>query len=149
MSHQIFPCFGALCGVWATGDAAVADARACLENWHGLFSRFIATSELSRLNADPRDVVPVSTTMARLIETVCEAAMATGGLVDATLLGEIQAAGYVGDIAAPLPLGLALRLAPGRRPAAPNPHSRWDEVAVDRWEVTRPHGVGFDSGGLA
>ena len=45
---------------------------------------------------------PVSTTMTRLIEAVREAALATGGLVDGTLLGEIEAAGYVGDIAAPL-----------------------------------------------
>jgi FAD:protein FMN transferase len=152
MSHQTFPCFGARCGVWVTGDhadRAVDDARGQLEHWHGRFSRFIGTSELSRLNADPRDVVPVSTTMTRLIEAVREAAQATGGLVDGTLLGEIEAAGYVGDIAAPLPLALALRLAPARRPASPNPHSRWGDVSVDGWEVTRPRGVGLDSGGLA
>jgi thiamine biosynthesis lipoprotein len=152
MSQQTFPCFGARCGLWVTGDGAdvaLAGARACLENWHGRFTRFSPASELSRLNADPRDVVPVSTTMTRLIETVREAARATGGLVDGTLLGEIEAAGYVGDIAAPLPLSLALRLAPARRPASPNPHSRWGDVSIDGWEVARPHGVGFDSGGLA
>jgi thiamine biosynthesis lipoprotein len=152
MSHQIFPCFGARCGVWVTGDdaeTAVGHTRARLENWHGRFSRFIPTSELSRLNADPRDIVPASTTMTRLIEAVRAAALATGGLVDGTLLGEIEAAGYVGDIATPLPLPLALRLAPSRRPARPNPHSRWGDVSVDGWEVSRPRGVGFDSGGLA
>jgi thiamine biosynthesis lipoprotein len=154
MSHQTFSCFGARCGVWVTGDAAdvaVADARACLQNWHVRFSRFLPDSELSRLNADPRDVVPVSTTMTRLIEAVRDAAEATGGLVDGTLLGEIEAAGYVGDSAAPLPLPLplALGLAPARRPAAPNPHSRWGDVSMDGREVFRPHGVGFDSGGLA
>jgi thiamine biosynthesis lipoprotein len=87
--------------------------------------------------------------MTRLVGAVREAAEATGGLVDGTLLGEIEAAGYVGDIAAPLPLRLVLRLAPPRRPAAPNPHSRWGDVSVDAWELSRPHGVGFDSGGLA
>jgi thiamine biosynthesis lipoprotein len=87
--------------------------------------------------------------MIRLLEAVREAALATGGLVDGTLLGEIEAAGYVGDIAAALPLQLALRLASARRPALPNPHSRWGDVSIDGWEVTRPHGVGFDSGGLA
>jgi thiamine biosynthesis lipoprotein len=144
-----FPCFGSRCGVWAATPAAEEDARRCLENWHLRFSRFVASSELSRLNADPRDVVAVSTTMARLIETVREAAEATGGLVDGTLLGEIEAAGYTGDLGAPLALELALRLAPCRRSAAPNPLSRWSEIALDGWEVHRPHGVRFDSGGLA
>jgi thiamine biosynthesis lipoprotein len=143
-----FSCFGSRCGVWAT-PAAEADARRCLENWHLRFSRFVASSELSRLNADPRDVVPVSTTMTQLIGAVREAAEATDGLVDGTLLGEIEAAGYVGDIDAPLPLRLALALGPRRRPGAPNPRSRWAGVSVDAWEVTRPHGVRFDSGGLA
>jgi thiamine biosynthesis lipoprotein len=144
-----FDCFGARCGVWAATPEAEEDARRCMDNWHRRFSRFLSGSELSRLNADPRDVVPVSTTMTRLIETVRDAAEATGGLVDGTLLGEIEAAGYVGDLPAPLPLRLALRLGEARRPAAPNPHSRWREIEVDGWEVRRPPGVGFDSGGLA
>jgi len=144
-----FTCFGSRCGVWATTPEAEEEARQCLENWHMRFSRFIATSELSRLNADPRDVVPVSTTMTRLVETVRVAAEATGGLVDGTLLGEIEAAGYVSDLPAPLPLRLALRLGGARHPAAPNPHSRWREIEVEGWEVRRPPGVRFDSGGLA
>ena len=144
-----FDCFGSRCGVWAATPAAEEDARRCMENWHLRFSRFLPASELSRLNADPREVVPVSTTMTRLVAAVREAAEATGGLVDGTLLGEIEAAVYVGDLPAPLPLELALGLAPARRPAAPNPHSRWRELDVDGWEITRPHGVRFDSGGLA
>ena len=118
MSHQTFDCFGSRCGVWVTGDAAdeaVADARRCLENWHLRFSRFRATSELSRLNADPREIVPVSTTMTQLLRAVREAAEATGGLVDGTLLGEIEAAGYTSDLGAPLPL----RARAAARPAAP------------------------------
>jgi thiamine biosynthesis lipoprotein len=152
MSHQTFDCLGSTCGVWVSGGAAaeaVADARRSLESWHRRFSRFLPTSELSRLNADPREVVPVSTTMARLVRAVLDAAEATGGLVDGTLLGEIKAAGYSGDLGAPVPLPLALRLAPPRRPAGANPRAGWREVSVDGWDVTRPAGVGFDSGGLA
>ena len=114
-SRMRFDCFGSRCGVWAATPAAEEDARRCLENWHRRFSRFVASSELSRLNADPRDVVAVSTTMTRLIETVREAAEATGGLVDGTLLGEIEAAGYTGDLGAPLPLDAGA----AARPAAP------------------------------
>jgi thiamine biosynthesis lipoprotein len=144
-----FTCFGSQCGLWVTGtgaDAALEDARRCLENWHRRFSRFLATSELSRLNADPREVVPVSTTMAQLLRTVQDAAHATGGLVDGTLTRELEDAGYRSDLPAPLPLPLALRLAPPRRPAAPGPSRPFE---VDGWEVTRPPGLAFDSGGLA
>ena len=118
MSHRRFSCFGSRCGLWVTGAGAaeaVEDARRCLENWHVRFSRFIASSELSRLNADPREVVPVSTTMTQLLRAVREAAEATGGLVDGTLARELEDAGYRSDLAAPLPL--AARAAPG--PAAP------------------------------
>ena len=118
--------------MWVTGAGAeaVEDARRCLENWHVRFSRFIASSELSRLNADPRAVVPVSTTMTQLLRAVREAAEATGGLVDGTLVRELEDAGYRADLAAPLPLGLALRLAPPRRPARARP---WREFSVDGW----------------
>ena len=149
MSHQAFSCFGSRCGLWVAGDGAaeaVEDARRCLENWHVRFSRFIASSELSRLNADPRAVVPVSTTMTQLLRAVREAAEATGGLVDGTLVRELEDAGYRSDLAAPLPLGLALRLAPPRRPATGR---AWREFSVDGWQVTRPPGLVFDSGGLA
>ena len=103
-----------------------------------------------RLNADPREVVPVSTTMARLVAAVREAAEATGGLVDGTLLGEIEAAGYVGDLPAPLPLELTLRLAPRAPPGRARTRTRAGASStVDGWEVTPPAGVRFDSGGLA
>jgi thiamine biosynthesis lipoprotein len=170
-AHQAFPCFGSRCGVWVIGgasDEAVADARRRLEAWHVRFSRFRADSELARLNADPRPRAPVSATMARLLQTVSDAAGATGGLVDGTLLREIESAGYRGDLAAPLPLRLALRLAPPRRPAAASPQSRWREIAVEgappgaagdshgdaaraggRFAARRPPGLAVDGGGLA
>ena len=62
-----FPCFGASCTVLVAGDDdAVARARRRLLDWHARFTRFDAASELSRFNADPREVVPVSATLARL-----------------------------------------------------------------------------------
>ena len=70
-----FDCFGSRCGVWGRRGAEADRRRAPqLEAWHVRFSRFRADSELSRLNADPRAVVPVSTTMARLLRAVREAA---------------------------------------------------------------------------
>ena len=71
-----FPCFGGSCGVIVSGDApgrsaaaAVARAREQLLEWHEGFSRFLPESELSRLNEDPRERVPVSPLMAYLAST--------------------------------------------------------------------------------
>ena len=153
-----FPCFGSTCAVVvdagddeAAAHDAVAAARSRLLDWHDAFSRFIPTSELSRLNADPRSEVPVSPLMGRLVEAIADAAAQTGGLVDGTLLREIETAGYRGDLGRPLPLSLALRLAPRRRPARPSRDASWRRIAFDRSSgtVRRPPGVALDSGGLA
>jgi thiamine biosynthesis lipoprotein len=157
--RDAFRCFGATCAVVVDGPSAtgtpaadaVAAARRSLLGWHERFSRFLVTSELSRLNADPRHEVPVSALMGRLAEAIVDAAHQTGGLVDGTLLHDIEAAGYLTDLRPPLPLKLALGLAPRRRPAGPSAAARWRHVAYDRAAgvVRRPPGVGLDSGGLA
>jgi thiamine biosynthesis lipoprotein len=153
-----FSCFGTSCAITVTGDAqgvpaqsAVEDARSALLEWHEQFSRFLGESELSRLNADPRDTVPVSPLMAQLVDTVIEAASATQGLVDATQVDEIERAGYDGELGSPLDLAAALGRAPARRPAGPRAAPRWRELSVDlaRAAVTRPAGIKIDSGGLA
>ena len=154
-----FACFGATCGVRVLGDAAdgttaeaaVAAARAQLLDWHERFTRFAAGSELSHLNADPAERVAVSPDMARFAAAVVGAARRTNGLVDATLLGALEAAGYRRDLPGSVPLALALRLAPPRRPARPRPEAWWREIDVDlvAGNVTRPPGVRLDSGGLA
>jgi FAD:protein FMN transferase len=144
-----FACFGSQCAVLTGDRAAQSLARRRLEAWHDRFSRFRPESELSRLNADARAAVPVSPVMARLVSAVVDAAGMTGGLVDATLLREIEDAGYRGDLGAPLPVALALGLAPPRRPAGPNAASRWREIRVADGVVHRPPGVAIDGGGLA
>ncbi|MEA2229849.1 MAG: FAD:protein transferase [Solirubrobacteraceae bacterium] len=157
-ARAAFSCFGATCAALVTGagpvgsaSAAVAMAREALLRWHDRFTRFAPGSELSALNADPRDAVPVSRLMGRLVEAVVAAGEHTGGLVDGTLLHELEDAGYHRDIPTPLPLTLALRLAPRRRVAGPNPRSPRSAVAYDApaGVVRRPPGVGIDSGGLA
>jgi thiamine biosynthesis lipoprotein len=149
-----FACFGARCAVHASGPgapAAVAAARRQLLAWHDAFTRFSPASELSRLNDSPDHEVPVSHEMGLLVESAIIAAEWTGGLVDATLLGELEHVGYRADLRAPLRLDLALRLAPPRRPAGPSPASRWQDLQIEATGrlVTRPPGVRLDSGGLA
>lgn len=154
-----FACFGGDCTVLVQGYGpvgtaveAVARSRRRLECWHGQFSRFDPSSELSRLNRDRRGTVPVSPVMARFVEASVRAAEATGGLVDPALLPELEAAGYAADLnAPPVPLADALRAAPVRRPARPRADAGWLAVSVDRsvGTVTRPCGVRLDSGGIA
>jgi FAD:protein FMN transferase len=151
-------CFGSTCSalvIGAGGAGSAADAaalvRGALLAWHQRFSRFLPDSELSRLNRDPRTRVPVSPLMARFAQAVITAGSLSHGLVDATLLDEIERAGYVADLRRPLALAPALQLAPPRRPAAAATAARWREIDVDvtSGTLTRPPGLQLDSGGLA
>lgn len=158
-----FDCLGGQCSAWVcghgpAGDAAQATAwvRRRLLEWHRQFSRFEPDSELSALNRDPRETVPVSPVMFRLLESAVHAARLTGGLADPTLLGELVAAGYRrsregmggqrgGEIAR------ALLTAPPRRAASPRPDARWREIRLDRRSgtVSRPPDLQIDLSGVA
>ena len=153
-----FDCFGGSCDVIVAGDvpqlgaaAAARRAREQLLEWHGRFSRFLPGSELSRLNADPRERVPAGPLLVHLAALARHAADLTGGLVDATLLGELESSGYADALPPALPLALALGLAPERRPAGPAAVPRWRSLRVDHraGTIDRPPGVALDSGGLA
>jgi FAD:protein FMN transferase len=149
---ETFDCFGSQCTVIASDPNAVAAARRCLLEWHQQFSRFIVDGELSRLNRDPRAVVPVTPLLRRIVQAGVRAGRDSGGLVDPTLVGEIERAGYDHHLAeAGLSLALALELAPPRAPAGPSASASWSEIVIDRraGTVARPPGVMFDSGGIA
>lgn len=156
---ESFACFGGTCTVLVAGagpggsaPVAIARVRQRLLDWHAQFSRFDPASELSRVNRDPRECVPASAMMTRFAEAALRAAALTDGLVDPTLVREVEAAGYDEDFTtAPIPAAETVRLAPARRPAAPHPSARWREVSVDRRKgtITRPVGMQLDSGGIA
>jgi thiamine biosynthesis lipoprotein len=134
------------------GDAerAVAAARDVLLEAHARFTRFDRGSELSWLNADPRERVPVSAELAELLAAIWTAGWYSGGLVDGTLAGPLEEAGYVADLGASLPLHEALALAPPRRPARPDARRGWSQVEASPtagW-VRRPPGLRVDGGGL-
>jgi thiamine biosynthesis lipoprotein len=157
-AHTTFDCFGSQCSVHVIGDGTGGSAHDAADwagtqllEWHEMFTRFDPLSELSHLNADPRHAVPVSPPMARFASLVVTAATLTGGLVDATMLREIEVAGYTEDLDPPLDLRTALATAPERHPAAPNPASAYRLLRVDTTDniVFRPPGVMLDSGGLA
>jgi len=135
----------------APAPEAAERARRFVGEFDAALSRFRPGSELCALNADPRERVPSSELLRRAVRAGIEAAERSGGLVDPTLVGEIEAAGYVESRAGRRgePLAEALREAPPRRPARPHPAARWRLLEVDEeaGEVVRPPGVRFDTGG--
>lgn len=155
---RTFTCFGGATTVAVDGagpegepEQAVQRSVDLLLDLHAMFSRFKPESELSALNNDPRETVPVSELMARFVRAGIDAAAATGGLVDFTLLSEIEAAGYKEDrFRGTLSLPLALALGPAREPGGSEKTRRWKQVQVDLEAntVTRPVGTRFDGGGI-
>lgn len=157
-ASRTFSCFGGNTTVLVEGAGPVGEpgeaviaARDLLLVWHAAFSRFKPESELSRLNGDEGTSVPVTAIMARFVQAVVDAAQATGGLVDATMLDAIEGLGYKTErFRGSLALPLALALAPARRPARAHPDRRWRTIKVDfdTSTVTRPPGVRLDGGGI-
>ncbi len=156
-ASRVFDCFGSTCAAFVSGCGGLgspADAVAAVQEsllaGHRRFSRFDSTSELSHLNADPRETVPVSAEMARFLAAAVGGARDSEGLVDATLLPQLLSAGYDRDLSTPVPLAFALSRAPKRRPARGQLAARWREIEVDRWArvVRRPPGLQLDSGGI-
>lgn len=156
-AQLVFACMGTDVRLFAAGGVPGAAAHALqaayveLHDFDRRLSRFRDDSELCRLNSDPRASVPVSHLMLKLVESSLAAATQTGGIVDPTLLGELEAAGYDHSLASECPASLrsALMIAPPRRPAQPRPDGAWRDVVVDRRHrvIRRPAGVRFDSGG--
>ncbi|CAB4918280.1 unannotated protein [freshwater metagenome] len=132
------------------------DARAAalelLEDYNGRLSRFREDSELCRLNADPRATVPASELLRDAVSAALLAAEYTGGLVDPTLLGRLEAAGYTDSWDRSLRLDLREALdgpRPASHPAAASPEAAWRAVRVDdaAGTITRPIGLRLDTGG--
>ena len=106
-------------------DAAAGRAREFVERFEARLSRFRPSSELCALNADPRADVPASPLLRDAVRAGIRAAASTGGLVDPTLVGEIEAVGYADSREGSVPVALAeaLAFAPQRRPASPSPRA--------------------------
>lgn len=155
-ARRTFECFGGLASVSVLGPASMAPEKAAkaaelrLLVAHRQLSRFLPESDLCRLNRDPRRKVPAQPLLLKLASAAREAGEVTGGLVDATLLEQIEASGYrdsmPGRPSPGEPAGSA-----GAMPAAPSSARSWEALSVD-WRtetIERPPGVAIDSGGIA
>jgi thiamine biosynthesis lipoprotein len=135
----------------APAAAAAERARRFVVEFDAALSRFRPESELCALNDDRRERVPASPLLRAAVRAGLTAAELSGGLVDPTLVGEIEAAGYVASRAGVpgAPLASALAEAPPRHAAQPHPDANWRRIEVDdaNGTISRPPGVRFDTGG--
>jgi FAD:protein FMN transferase len=131
-------------------DAADRE-RAFVCEFSDRLSRFEADSELSALNRDSRRVVPSSQLLRAAVAAGVWAARLSEGLVDPTLVRDLERIGYDHSLdgAEPAALWQALADAPPRRPALPHPAARWRRIDVDdqAGTIARPPGVMIDTGG--
>jgi thiamine biosynthesis lipoprotein len=147
VADRQFESMGTTCRVVLTGggaEAAAEAAEALVRSWAAALTRFDPGSELSRLNADPREVVPAGEALRAFVRAAVWAGRETGGLVDPTLVAEIEAAGYGADWTS---WDAVRALVPPRAPATAR--QWWTGVAVRDEAVVRPPGLRLDSGGIA
>ncbi len=128
----------------------VVNGPACLEavavrrlgELERLWSRFIAGSDVDRLNSSPGQPVPVAAETLRLLDAMAEGWRVTDGLYDPTVLAALIAEGYTSSIDDP-----------DRRTVLPDTTTgggRTDGILVDHATGTAwlPTGTAVDPGGI-
>jgi len=128
--------------VVAAGPPGLLDrARRRIEELESRWSRFLPSSDVSRLNRSGEWVEVTADTLV-LIERSIDAWRLTGGAFDPTVLSSLVAHGYA-DSMAETP-GTTRLSGPARRGPAPTP----TVIEIDGSAVRLPRGVGFDPGGI-
>jgi thiamine biosynthesis lipoprotein len=127
------------------GELGVSIVRTLFSEWEQALSRFLPASELSRLNRQAGISTAVSDLLYQVLATALNAAQATGGVYDPTLLDQLVQLGYdrtFDDLPAVLQSG---PIFPGE------PGGGWRGIRVDpiRRRVTLPAGIQLDFGGIA
>jgi thiamine biosynthesis lipoprotein len=124
------------------GGASATELEAAaglFDVWELVFSRFRPDSELVRINRARAEAVLVSSLFARVLGTALKAAAATEGLVDPTLGGAIEAAGYDRDLS---------EVGDDPRPPGTADPGRWREVRLAGRLLMRPVGIALDLNGV-
>lgn len=136
----------------APAEEAAGRVREFIERFDATLSRFRPDSELSAFNADPRETVPASDLLRKVVRAGAEAERSSGGLIDPTLEADLERAGYVESRAGMKGLP-ADQLRDDRiveRAASPSDAGRRGAFEVDdeAGTITRPPGLRFDPGGV-
>jgi FAD:protein FMN transferase len=118
--------------------------RTLFSEWEQSLSRFLAESELSRLNQQTETPVAVSELLYTVLATALTAARATEGVYDPAMLDQLVQLGYDRTFDE-LPAASFDPIIPGE------PGGRWRGIKVDpiRRRVTLPAAIKLDFGGIA
>jgi thiamine biosynthesis lipoprotein len=119
-----------------------AEARRHLERLEQIWSRFLPTSDVARLNARAGRAVPVEPDTLTLVATMVEAWRRTDHRFDPTLLPALVASGYGASIDDPTRVTV---LADGARPGGDLGEVDIDVVAST---ITLPPRMAIDPGGI-
>ncbi|MGZ4689042.1 MAG: FAD:protein FMN transferase [Acidimicrobiia bacterium] len=138
-----FAVMGATADVTVVGGARVLldVARGRLNDLERRWSRFIPTSEVSRLNRADGLPTRVSSETRLLVQRALDGFHVSGGRFDPTLLGAVMRAGYVESFD-------QLGVRPHRVASTLQTGADRIEVDEDAGTVRIPVGVGFDPGGI-
>jgi thiamine biosynthesis lipoprotein len=138
-AERTFRAMGSDAHVIVVGDPVLLDhAERRVADLEGRWSRFVPTSEVSRLTAAAGTTVAVSPETALLVRRSIEAHRLSGGSFDPTVLGAVVRAGYDRSFE---------RLA-DRGPVASPLASGAGAIEADGASVRLPAGTGFDPGGI-
>jgi thiamine biosynthesis lipoprotein len=149
-----FQAMGTTVDVLAEADhaALIGDVERLFADWEATLTRFSPHSELSRLNHDPGRDVAVSELLFTVVAAAVEAARATAGTFDPTLLRQVEALGYDRTFAEVRERDPASDTSSGRATSsAARPGGAWRAVELDprRRTVRLPVGAALDLGGIA
>jgi thiamine biosynthesis lipoprotein len=127
-----------------SGPLASAMVRALFWEWERTLSRFLPHSELSALNRQAGVEVTVSPLLGEVLGVALDAAWATDGFYDPTLLPQLTQLGYDRSFEAIPDLVPTLAF-------PPTPGGRWREISFDRTRrrVRLTPGTALDFGGIA
>ena len=126
-------------------EVAATLVQMLFAEWEQTLSRFLTESELSRLNERAGKPVVVGTILWKVLTTALQAARATKGIYDPTLLKQLVMLGYDRSFEI-LPSLPASTIEPVEMPGG-----GWRDIHLDHTthEVTLPKGVALDFGGIA
>jgi len=147
MQHQTFPAMGTTISMLLPNETALpagARVRSLFAAWEETLSRFLPSSELSALNRDSGTPSTISPLLSNVLSAALDAAWATGGLYDPTLLSQLTQLGY----------DRSFDTLPDTMPANEHPDApggQWRQIKFDRpnRRVTLPLGTALDFGGIA
>jgi FAD:protein FMN transferase len=121
-------------------SGSLAHARHRLGDLERRWSRFVTSSDVSRMNRHTGRSVTVSADTRLLVATAIDAWRESGGAVNPTVLGAVVRAGYDASFD-----DLTERVA---EPASLLAMVACTDIAIDGETVTLPAGTGFDPGGI-